>query len=529
MGTLQTRNGIKSTDKCSEYSYQVEVAQKMKATKKGTRDNRRDAVYARQSLDKKDSLSIESQIDKALERADQGAEIYQDKGYSGKNTDRPELQRLKSDIETNKIKRVIVYRLDRISRNIADFYQLYQLMELHRCEFISISEQFETSTPMGRAMMGILIVFAQMERESIQERVKDNYYYRIEEDGRWPGGPAPMGFKNARTKERKPTLEQTPDIEMVKLAYEWYGNDANTSLGQVGRKLYAEGFRSRRESGQFDNVTIARILQNPVYAIADGLLYKYYKTRRAHISSDQSTWDGSTSCHIVGKREGNVNTRKYTSLEEQTVYRTNFQGVIPSSLFIAVQERLASNEKLGRANAPSKMLELAGKVKCAKCGYAIRANNFPHLNCYGRSSLHACNASISLNFYELREKVGVEVQKQLDVVAQKFIDDGIKARKSTHEIEEINAEIERLVNLAAKGTMDIEQVSTAIEERKQRIDEIELSQERNLTFMERAKISISLPLVFDRLNDDEKKSVVNLLIEKILLSENGDIEIIWKI
>lgn len=529
METLQTRNGIKYTDKCSE-SFQVEVAPKMQATKKqNSQDKRKDAIYARQSLDKKDSLSIESQIDLGLKHADEGAEIYQDKGYSGKNFLRPGFQRLRDDIVANKIKRVLVYRLDRISRNIVDFYQLYELMKDHECVFQSLTQPFDTSTQTGEVVMGLLIMFAQLEREGIQERVKSNYYYRIEEDGRWPGGPAPMGFKNARTANRKPTLEQTPDIEMVKLAYEWYGNDANTSLGQVARQLYEQGYRSNRESGRFDNVTIARILQNPVYAIADSLLYKYFKARRAHISSDPSSWDGSTSCHIVGKRAGNVNVRKYTSLEEQTIYRTNFQGVIPSSLFIAVQERLASNQKLGRANAPSKMLELAGKVKCAKCGYAIRTNNFPHLNCYGRASLHACDASFSMKFDELREKVAVEVQKQLDVIAQKFIDDGIKARKNTHEIEEINAEIERLVNLAALGTMPIEQVSKAIEERKQRIDEIELSQERNLTFMERAKISISLPLVFDRLNDDEKKSVVNLLIEKILLSENGDIEIIWKI
>lgn len=502
----------------------------MKAIKKqSSQDKRKDAIYARQSIDKKDSLSIESQIDLGLSRADEGAEIYKDKGYSGKNTDRPELQRLKADIEANKIKRVFVYRLDRISRNIADFYQLHELMKAHDCVFQSLTEPIDTSNQAGDMAMGILILFAETERRAIQERVKDNYYYRIGEDGRWPGGPAPMGLKNARTEDRKPTLVQTPDIEMVKLAFDYYGNDANTSLGQVGRKLFAQGFRSKRESGQFDNVTIARILQNPVYAIADGLLYKYFKARRAHISSDARLWDGSTSCHIVGKRVGNVNVRKYANLEAQTVYLTNFPGVIPSSLFIAVQERLASNEKLGRANAPSKMLELAGKVKCAKCGYAIRANNFPHLNCYGRASLHACNASISIDFHQLREKVAVEVQKQLNVIAQKFIDDSIKARESTHEIEEINAEIERLVKLAALGTMEIEQISQAIEERKQRIDEIELSQERNLTFMERAKISIALPLDFNRLNNDEKKSVVNLLIEKILLSENGDMEINWKI
>lgn len=105
----------------------------------------------------------------------------------------------------------------------------------------------------------------------------------------------------------------------------------------------------------------------------------------------------------------------------------------------------------------------------------------------------------------------------------------MKAKKRSDEIAKINQEIERLVNLAALGTMDIEQVSKAIEERKHKIDEIELTQERNLSFTEQARISDCLPLVFHRLNDEEKKSVINLLIEKILLHENGDIDIHWKI
>lgn len=78
------------------------------ATKETKKALRKDAIYARQSLDKEDSYSIESQIDKAYERADADAEVYKDKGYSGKNTDRPDLQRLKADIEAGKIKRVIV-------------------------------------------------------------------------------------------------------------------------------------------------------------------------------------------------------------------------------------------------------------------------------------------------------------------------------------------------------------------------------------------------------------------------------------
>ena len=77
--------------------------------------------------------------------------------------------------------------------------------------------------------------------------------------------------------------------------------------------------------------------------------------------------------------------------------------------------------------------------------------------------------------------------------------------------------------------MDIEQVHKAIEERKQKIDKIELSQERNLSFTDEARISSYLPLVYSRLTEEEKKSVAQLLIKKIMLSENGDIEIEWKI
>lgn len=90
-----------------------------------------DAIYARQSVDKKDSVSIETQIEACRTKCDKNPVIYDaDKGFSGKNTDRPDLQRLINDIEHNTIKKVVVYKLDRISRNITDFYKLYEIMQL---------------------------------------------------------------------------------------------------------------------------------------------------------------------------------------------------------------------------------------------------------------------------------------------------------------------------------------------------------------------------------------------------------------
>ena len=157
-------------------------------------DNRIDAIYGRQSIDKKDSISIESQFEFCRYELKGGeAKEYKDKGYSGKNIERPDFQRLLKDIQTGLIRRVIVYRLDRISRSIVDFAKLMELFKQFNVEFVSCTEKFDTSTPMGRAMLNICIVFAQLERESIQMRVTDAFYSRCAK-GYYMRGRAPYGF-----------------------------------------------------------------------------------------------------------------------------------------------------------------------------------------------------------------------------------------------------------------------------------------------------------------------------------------------
>lgn len=125
-------------------------------------NNRIDAIYARQSVDKKDSISIESQIEFCKYELKGGnCKEYTDKGYSSKNTDRPKFQELVRDIKRGLIAKVVVYKLDRISRSILDFANMMELFQQYNVEFVSSTEKFDTSTPMGRAMLNICIVFAQ--------------------------------------------------------------------------------------------------------------------------------------------------------------------------------------------------------------------------------------------------------------------------------------------------------------------------------------------------------------------------------
>ena len=141
--------------------------------------NRINAIYARQSVDRADSISIESQIEFCKYELKGGSfREYRDRGYSGKNTTRPQLQQLLADIRRGEIGKVIVYKLDRISRSILDFSNMMELFQQYQVEFVSSTEKFDTSTPMGRAMLNICIVFAQLERETIQKRVCDAYYSR---------------------------------------------------------------------------------------------------------------------------------------------------------------------------------------------------------------------------------------------------------------------------------------------------------------------------------------------------------------
>lgn len=311
---------------------------------------KQEAIYARQSVDKKDSVSIETQIDECLKHcSSKSPRVYQDKGYSGKNTDRPELQKLRRDIEMGIIGRVVVYKLDRISRNIVDFYKLYEVMQTHECEFVSHSEAFDTTSTMGRAMMGILAVFAQMERENIVMRVKDNYDFRLK-NGTWATGKAPFGFRNGKTADGQKTLIPVPEeMEAVKWMFNTYATSPNISLGQIQAMLMQKGLSGHQSEKGMSRTTIGHILTNPIYCQADKFLYQYYQQKLITFINDEKEWDGSRAAAIVGK---NGRSLRNDDLDGISVYLTNVTGTIDSRTFLAVQKRMEENSAIASDNSP---------------------------------------------------------------------------------------------------------------------------------------------------------------------------------
>jgi DNA invertase Pin-like site-specific DNA recombinase len=119
---------------------------------------------------------------------------YDDGGYSGGSTDRPDLQRLLDDIRARKIDVIVVYKVDRLTRSLADFAKLVELFDAHGVSFVSVTQQFNTTTSMGRLTLNVLLSFAQFEREVTSERIRDKIA-ASKRKGLWVGGTLPLGYE----------------------------------------------------------------------------------------------------------------------------------------------------------------------------------------------------------------------------------------------------------------------------------------------------------------------------------------------
>jgi site-specific DNA recombinase len=142
---------------------------------------------------------------------------YDDGGFSGGNTDRPALQRLLQDVQAGKIDVIVVYKVDRLTRSLVDFAKLVELFDQHNVSFVSITQQFNTTTSMGRLTLNVLLSFAQFEREVTSERIRDKIA-ASKRKGLWVGGMAPLGYD---TKDRKITVNEA-EADRVRVIFRSY-------------------------------------------------------------------------------------------------------------------------------------------------------------------------------------------------------------------------------------------------------------------------------------------------------------------
>ncbi len=262
------------------------------------------------------------------------ADRYDDGGYTGGNVERPALQRLLVDIQAGKVDCVAVYKVDRLSRSLLDFARIMETFERHNVSFVSVTQHFNTSTPMGRLILNILLSFAQFEREIIGERIRDKKAAQVRK-GKWIGGVPVLGYDVDRSGPSPRLVINAREAARVRETFRMYLQEA--SLLPVVRELARRGWvnkqRITRKGKQvggrpFDKATLHELLTNPIYA--GKIRYK------------------------------------------DELHAGEHEAIIDQDLFDRVQQQLKHNGRTGGAEVRNKYgALLRGLLRCKSCGAAM--------------------------------------------------------------------------------------------------------------------------------------------------------------
>ncbi len=299
------------------------------------------AIYTRKSTDEgldRDFNSLDNQREAAENyvKSQQGegwevlSDRYDDGGFTGGNMDRPALQRLLADIETGRVDRVIVYKIDRLSRSLLDFAKLADFLEKHRVSIVSVTQQLDTSTSMGRLTLNMLLSFAQFEREMVSDRTRDKMR-AARRRGKWTGGMPRLGYDVA-PEGRRLVINQE-EAEQVRAIFSLYAE--NPSLVAVSQELNRRGWRRKcwktkkgewRDGKPWDVANLRRMLTDPLYS---------------------------------GKMTLGTET-----------FQGEHEAIVPKALFQKVQDHMKGRGRETAARNQEAAL-LAGLLRCAACDAAM--------------------------------------------------------------------------------------------------------------------------------------------------------------
>lgn len=440
-------------------------------------------------------------------------EEYVDPGYSGTNTNRPALQKLLRDIPFGGFDTVLVYKLDRLSRSQKDTMQLIEdVFMAHNIDFISMNENFDTSTPFGRAMIGILSVFAQLERDQIKERLAMGRIGRAK-TGKWNGGQKPpVGYDY---KDGQLTIIEYEAMQ-IRLVFDLFINGLNgeqLSMHQI--RAYMSAHYRTRYSAWAQAACISRLLKNRIYIGEIKYGGIWYPGDQESII-DMDTW--------------NAAQLKYDTYIKQ---------------FSKSQRRPFEGRNL-----------LSGLLYCGDCGaryYMSEATRirkstgkkvvYYHYRCYSKSGMKKMIKSKdcqSKGFQrdKLNQMVIDEIKKlalnpeeisKLQRKSMPNIKDNSEVIKN--RISEIDAQLDKLIDLYQIGGISVSKLSERVDKLNEEKDNLtaELENKKPPLLMsaeEVQNIVMNCETVFQNGTPEEQQALVRALINKIII--NGeDLEIHW--
>lgn len=532
-------------------------------------DNRKYAIYSRKSKFTGKGESIENQIGFCRERInkcygnvpEEDILIFEDEGFSGGNVNRPQFQAMMKQIRANQIRAVVCYRLDRISRNVGDFAKLKDEFDYYNVEFTSIRDDFDTTSPSGRAMMMMVSVFAQLERETTAERIRDNMH-ELAKSGRWLGGTTPTGYKSTQIvgsvtvdgKERKAYKLDIikEEAEIIRLIFSKFLE--TNSLTKTDTYLLQNNITTKNGKN-FTRFSIRSILQNPVYMIADQNAWEYFDSLGVEIYAEQSEFDGKHGIMAYNKtiqKSGKSNQMR--DMDEWIVAVGKHKGLIAGADWVKVQDMLNQNRSKSYRKPKSNVALLSGLLYCGNCGSFMRPKLSQRTNAQGekiysylcetkeRSRCQLCNSK-NPNGNELDKMVCkqvklisedssyfmtnlVNVQKKLEGNREEYNQQLDVLKK---ELQENEQQIANLVDTLAKTPNTpafdyiTEQINTLHEKNekiKNRISELESLTKNHLysseEFDRTKELLKSFGQSFDTMSVEQKRMALRAFIRRII-------------
>jgi len=273
------------------------------------------AIYTRKSTEdglEQDFNSLDAQREACaayiLSQTHEGwegtSELYDDGGFSGGSMDRPGLKQLLQDVIAGKVDVIVVYKVDRLTRSLADFAKIVDILDEHNASFVSVTQSFNTTTSMGRLTLNVLLSFAQFEREVTGERIRDKIA-ASKKKGIWMGGPVPLGYELG---DRKLVVNKK-EAETVRHLFRRYTQ--LQSVPQLVDELAAQGYRTKirpykdgRKIGGvvFRTGALSQLLKNPIYTGMVRHKDKIYEGEHEAII-DQELFDEVQSVFAVNRSE----------------------------------------------------------------------------------------------------------------------------------------------------------------------------------------------------------------------------------
>lgn len=420
------------------------------------------AIYGRKSVASDRSDSVDNQFKMCEDYINfkfpgqvDSVERYSDEDKTGANTKRPDLQRLIVDVEDAQVDVLVVYQLDRLSRNIRDFSNIYALLDEHNVTFISLRENIDTATPIGTAMMYIAVVFAQMERETTAARVTDNMI-GLAKKGYWTGGNPPVGYARSKISvDGKNHVIIVPDPEGVAYVckiFEYF-LEGKYSLQGMETSLRHRGIRTRA-GGFFSTTQLHQILTSPFCVPATPEVYDYYAAKGCQMSTPRESWDGAHGVMIYGRTtQPKAGKHQKQPPEKWIVCVGIHQPFLSAEKWLAAQSRLTENkfDKTAKYDIPL----LKGVLRC-KCGTLMAVSRKKRLE--GVSSWYHCPK---------RMRRGSDVcdmrQVKIDVLDQKVLN-------IFREIAADPVQIRRYAASASSAApIDINSITTQIRQTEDKI------------------------------------------------------------